>query len=77
MQNMLRFKSCLIVVEKKTQDRKHSRETWLLPENAYVNFKGFAKCSPGRPLGIKPLINLCHPLFPGSAELNSRPFVPL
>lgn len=48
-----------------------------IPNNMYVDSKGFAKRSPGRPLGIQPQINPCHPRFPGSAEMNNRLFVPL
>lgn len=76
-QNTLRLKSHLSVTERKTQNRKHFPEIWSFSENAYVDSKGFAKCSPGRPFGTRPLINPRHPQFLGSAEMNSRLFVPL
>lgn len=47
------------------------------PEDARVEAEGLATAGPGRPLGIWPPLRTLRPLFPGSAELDRRLFVPL
>lgn len=57
---MLKVKSREVVTE-----RKHKMKKYLsVPKEASADSKGFAKGSPGRPLGIRPPIKTLYSQFP-------------
>lgn len=65
-----------ILLEGHRNSENYSRRDLECPQECLSASRGFAKYSPGSPLGIRPPVNTLRPRFLASSEVNSRPFVP-